>query len=81
MFDVPAGDVAESLGNPMTASMVMLGTYAGITRLAGIDALCEAMASSLPPYRKQHVEANEKALRAGFEQAPAGAAPAWTEEA
>ncbi len=65
----------------MSAFMVMLGSYAAITGLVGIEALCGAMAASLPPYRRQHVEANEKALRAGCDRGPAGAAPAWAEPA
>ena len=42
--------------------------------------LVEAMRAALPPYRRQHAEGNEAALRAGHAAAPAGAAPAWRSE-
>ena len=58
-----------------------------LTRLrAAIPLLALALALSLaatplveavPPYRRQHVEANERALRAGFDAVEALAAPAW----
>jgi len=80
VFEAPASQLAAELGNPMTGSMVMTGAYAGLTGLVGIDAAIEAMRESLPPYRQQHVEANERALRAGFEFIERRAAPAWAEE-
>lgn len=77
VFEVPATELAHDLGNPLGASMVMTGAYAAITGLVGLDAAIEAMAASLPSYRRQHVTANETSLRAGFESVEALAAPAW----
>jgi Pyruvate/2-oxoacid:ferredoxin oxidoreductase gamma subunit len=57
--------------------MVVTGAYAAITGIVALDSLIAAMRESLPPYRKQHAELNEKALRAGYEMAPANVAPAW----
>ncbi len=48
--------------------------------LVGLDALVGGMRDSVPAYRSQHLEANEKALRAGFERWPLEA-PAWEEHA
>ena len=86
----PAGDitlhrlaataVATELGNPLVASMVVLGAYASVTGIVGVDALVEAMASSVPSYRTQHIATNERALRAGAELLPATAFPAWEVE-
>ena len=42
--------------------------------------LVSAMTECVPSYRRQHVEANERALRAGFELAAGGAEPAWPNE-
>lgn len=78
VFEVPAGEIAMRIGSPLSASMVLVGAHARITGLVGIDALVAGMRDSLPPYRRQHLEANEKALRAGFDSALSGAAPAWT---
>lgn len=79
VFDVPVTDLAASLGNPMGASMVMAGAYAGITGLIGVEAAAEAMAQSLPSYRQQHVEGNRAAIQAGFDAVAEHrlAAPAW----
>ena len=77
VFDVPATEMAADLGNPMVASMVMAGAYAGLTGLVGLDALVEGMGQSVPPYRRQHVEGNERAIRAGHDGVDRLAAPAW----
>ena len=61
----------------MSAAMVLVAAYARITGLVGLEALVAGMRDSVPPYRRQHVEANEKALRAGFASAAPGLAPAW----
>jgi 2-oxoglutarate ferredoxin oxidoreductase subunit gamma len=63
---VPAGDIAADIGAPMAAGFVLLGAYAAITHLSGIEALVAAMRDLVPPYRTQHLAANESALRAGY---------------
>ena len=78
VFDVPATAMASDLGGPMAASQVLLGAYARLTGLAGIESLVEAMRESVPAYRQEHLETNERALRAGFDAAPDQAAPAWS---
>src|SRR3954470_20227082 len=74
---VPATTVATDLGNAMGGSMVMLGAFVGTTAIVGLDALVAAMRTSIPSYRTQHIEANERALRAGAELLPANEFPAW----
>jgi 2-oxoglutarate ferredoxin oxidoreductase subunit gamma len=74
---VPATTVAADLDNPVGGSMVMLGAFAATTALVAIDALVDAMQASIPPYRTQHIAANERALRAGAELLPAREYPAW----
>ena len=74
---VPAGDIAEEIGAPMAAAFVLLGGYAGATGMVTSDSLVGAMRDLVPPYRVQHVENNERAIRAGAEAV--GLAPefAW----
>ena len=79
VIDVPATELAAGVGSPLSAAMVLIGAYAAVTGLVGFDSLIRAMEQSLPPYRRQHVQSNAKALRAGFDAAPQGAAPAWSE--
>jgi Pyruvate/2-oxoacid:ferredoxin oxidoreductase gamma subunit len=74
---VQATEVATELGNPLGAAMVIVGAYAAVTGLLGIDALVDAMRASIPSYRAQHADANERALRAGWDLLPHGTSPAW----
>lgn len=77
VVDVPATALAVDVGNVMAASIVMAGALAGATGLVSLPALAEAVEAALPPYRRQHVELNRVALRAGAEAVPAGLMPAW----
>ena len=81
VFDVPATQLATEIGNALAASLVLIGAFAGLPGLVALDSLVAAMRESVPAYRSQHVATNEKALRAGFEMLPRGAAPAWAESA
>jgi Pyruvate/2-oxoacid:ferredoxin oxidoreductase gamma subunit len=76
---LPATELAADVGNPMGGTMVMVGAYSALTGLVSLDALVAGMVDSVPAYRRQHVAANERALRAGYDAAPAGSgAPrAW----
>ena len=50
-----------------------------LTGLVGLETAIQAMSQALPSYRRQHAALNERALRAGAEAVPAGAASAWPE--
>jgi Pyruvate/2-oxoacid:ferredoxin oxidoreductase gamma subunit len=80
VFRVPATDLAASLGDELGGSMVMVGAYAGITGLIGLDAAIEGMRASIPPYRTQHIARNEQAIRAGYDAVEHLVVPAWTTE-
>ncbi len=77
VLEVPAGDIAGSVGGEMVASMVLLGAYAAATGMVGAGSLSDAVQASLPPYRVQHAERNRTALRAGFDSLLTTAVPAW----
>jgi len=77
VVSVAAGDIATELNAPMSAGLVLLGAYSAATGLVGLEALIAAMKRLVPPYRTQHIVANEAALRAGHEAVPALSAPAW----
>src|SRR5262245_57120764 len=74
---IPATVMATELGSPLSGSLVMVGAYAALTGLVGFEALVEGMRQSIPPYRTQHIAANERALRAGFDAVTPGEFPAW----
>ena len=81
VIEVPASDLAVEVGNVMTASMVMTGAYAAVTGLVGLESLVTALTVSLPSYRTQHADLNERALRLGWSSSAAvaapGSVPAW----
>jgi len=76
---LPATEIAAEAGIPMGGTMVMVGAYSALTGLVPLDALIAGMHESIPSYRRQHIESNERALRAGFDAAPSdiGAPRAW----
>jgi Pyruvate/2-oxoacid:ferredoxin oxidoreductase gamma subunit len=74
---VAATEIAADLGNRLGGGMVMVGAYAGVTGLVDVDSLVAAMRASIPSYRVQHAEDNERALRAGWELLPRETSPAW----
>jgi len=76
VVEVPASDLAVDAGNVIAAGMVMLGALCTATRLVSLDALRAAARSSVPAYRTQHLELNERALDIG-----AGAVPGVVDEA
>jgi Pyruvate/2-oxoacid:ferredoxin oxidoreductase gamma subunit len=77
----PASEIADELGSSMAAAMVMTGAYVGVTGLVGLDAAVTGMREAVPPYRTQHVAANEAAIRAGHERVERLTFPAWAAEA
>jgi 2-oxoglutarate ferredoxin oxidoreductase subunit gamma len=81
VFAIPAGELADQVGASLGAGFVLLAAYCAITGMVGVEALVDAMRQLVPPYRTQHLVANEAALRAGWGAAPALAAPAWDEAA
>jgi Pyruvate/2-oxoacid:ferredoxin oxidoreductase gamma subunit len=79
---IGATELAAAHGTTMGASMAMIGAYAALTGLVSLDGALAAMRASIPPYRRQHVAANEAILRAGYESAGHDAVtpalhPAW----
>jgi 2-oxoglutarate ferredoxin oxidoreductase subunit gamma len=62
---LPVTAMARELGAPQAAGLVILGAFAAVTEIVDTDHLVAAMTALLPPYRKQHAEANARALAAG----------------
>jgi 2-oxoglutarate ferredoxin oxidoreductase subunit gamma len=77
LFEVPANDIAVSLGNMLSAGFVLLGAFAALTGLVTVDGAVAAMRQLVPSYRTEHLQANEAALRAGAGAVRELAAPAW----
>jgi Pyruvate/2-oxoacid:ferredoxin oxidoreductase gamma subunit len=74
---VAATTVAAELGTPLSGALVMLAAFCTLTSLVRGDSLVTAMRASIPSYRTQHIDANQRALHAGAELVTAGEVPAW----
>jgi Pyruvate/2-oxoacid:ferredoxin oxidoreductase gamma subunit len=57
----------------------LIAAYASLSGIVKLESLVEEMTRSLPPYRRQHAQINERALQAGYEALTANLAPAWTQ--
>jgi len=66
IHSLPATRMAGELGNPLTASLVLIAAFAGLTGLVPLDSLITGMRASVPVYRQQHIDANTLALSEGF---------------
>lgn len=78
LFPIAATETARALEAPMGAAFVLLGAYANITGLVRPDSLVAAMKKLVPPYRTQHIEANERSILAGAKLGPELGAPAFS---
>ncbi len=63
---VAANSVAEKLGNPKAANMVMLGAFTRKSGLVSLPSLIEGLKFTLGTKRNL-LAVNEKALRAGYD--------------
>lgn len=61
---IPSTRIAENLGKRIVANIVMLGFFAGVTKLISYEAIKKAVLESVPPKFR---EINEKALEKGYE--------------
>ena len=62
---VPANRIAEDLGNPRAANMIMLGAFARKSGLVQMESMKAALRQTLSS-KKKLIEINEKALEAGY---------------
>jgi 2-oxoglutarate ferredoxin oxidoreductase subunit gamma len=66
LVGVPASRIAEELGSPRSANMVILGAFTKKSNLVSIDTLIEGLKSTLKNKTKL-IAVNKKALIAGYE--------------
>ena len=66
VIKVQANSIAENLGNPKSANMVMLGAFARKSGLVSLPSTIEALKFILGTKQKL-LAVNEKALRAGYD--------------
>jgi 2-oxoglutarate ferredoxin oxidoreductase subunit gamma len=81
VLGVEATRVANQVASSMAASLVLVAGFAGATGLVTLGSLLSALEECVPSYRRQHIEANQRALHSGFELLTGQAEPAWPDEA
>ena len=66
VISIPANSIAEELGSPKSANMVMLGTFTKKSNLVSLSSLIEGLRNTLKNKQKL-IAINKKALMAGYE--------------
>jgi 2-oxoglutarate ferredoxin oxidoreductase subunit gamma len=66
VIEVPATRIAEEMGSPRSANMVMLGAFTRKSNLVSLSSIVDALKSTLKSKQKL-ISINEKALRAGYD--------------
>ena len=63
-YAIPSTRMAEELGRKIVANIVMLGFFAGVTKIVSHDSMKEAILTTVPPATK---ELNTNAFEQGYE--------------
>jgi len=66
IVEVPASSIAEKLGSPRSANMVMLGAFTKKSNLVSLSSVIEALRNTLKNKQKL-IAVNKKALMAGYD--------------
>jgi 2-oxoglutarate ferredoxin oxidoreductase subunit gamma len=66
VVNVPASEIAEELGSPKSANMVMLGAFTGKTNLVSLSSVIDGLKNALKNKQKL-IAINTKALHAGHD--------------
>ncbi len=66
IVSVPANSIAEELGSPKSANMVMLGAFTKKSKLVSVSSLIEGLKNTLKNKQKL-IAINKKALMAGYD--------------
>ncbi len=81
LVSISATKLAREAEAPKATSLILLGAFAHATGIVSGSALEGALADSLPSYRQQFLEANQRALAVGRAAVSELAQPAWNREA
>jgi len=65
--EVPATEIADSIGNIRAANMVMLGAYVRRNPLLELSPVKQALPTALGKGKQDLIELNQKALQAGYD--------------
>jgi 2-oxoglutarate ferredoxin oxidoreductase subunit gamma len=66
LVEIPASDIAEELGNPRVANLVMAGAYSKFSKLFDYDELKATLPQLMPANKKDLLEINMAAMEKGY---------------
>ena len=66
LIEIPASEIAEELGNPRVANLVMAGAYASFSKLINHDDVIASLEKLVPARKKDMLEVNLKAFEKGY---------------
>ncbi|KKM12932.1 2-oxoacid:ferredoxin oxidoreductase subunit gamma [Clostridiales bacterium PH28_bin88] len=65
VYEIPANEIADTLGNGRVANMVMLGAYLELTGAVSVASVMKALEKVLPEHRHNLLPLNQKAMEMG----------------
>ncbi len=66
VVEVPANDIAEELGEPLVANMVMLGAFVAISKIVRKDLVMDGLKEILPKHHHKLIPLNRAAFDLGI---------------
>ncbi|OPY89052.1 MAG: NADH-dependent phenylglyoxylate dehydrogenase subunit gamma [Syntrophaceae bacterium PtaU1.Bin231] len=67
VFEIPAGEIAERIGDPRTTNVVMLGAFLKQTAIVKPETYLQSLKEIMGGRKKGIMEVNRKAFSAGFD--------------
>ena len=67
IHEIPAGEIADSLGNPRVQNIVMMGAYARKTGLVSAETYLKSLRAIIGEKKKSLLELNRNAFMAGYD--------------
>ncbi len=67
VYEIPCGDIAETLGNPRVQNIVMMGAYVKKTGLIPPETYLKSLKTIMGEKKKSIMDVNRKAFMAGYE--------------
>ena len=65
VYEIPANELANELGNSKIANIILLGAYIELTKALSIDSIIESLKKVLPERRHNLIPLNREALEKG----------------
>jgi Pyruvate/2-oxoacid:ferredoxin oxidoreductase gamma subunit len=66
LVEIPASEIADELGNPRVANLVMAGAYVKFSKLINYEETLKWLPEILPAKRKEMLQINLEAFNRGF---------------